>query len=62
MIATGETFLKVLQVLHDSKTFQQSKDDVDEILSEMPSTLVRDVMQKRLKVTKEPAPAATPKK
>ena len=39
-----------------------SKDDVDEILAEMPTTLVRDVMQKRLKVTKEPAPAATPKK
>ena len=30
MIATGETFLKVLQVLHDSKTFQQSMGDVDE--------------------------------
>lgn len=38
------------------------KDDVDEILGEMPTALVRDVMQKRLKVTKEPAPAATPKK
>ncbi len=39
-----------------------SKDDVDEILGVMPTALVRDVMQKRLKVTKEPTPAATPKK
>ncbi len=39
-----------------------SKDDIDEIYAEMPTALVRDVMQKRLKVTKEPAPAANPKK
>ncbi len=39
-----------------------SKDDIDEILAEMPAALVHDVMQKRLKVTKEPAPSATQKK
>lgn len=42
------------------KTFEfMSKDKVNEILAVLPNTLIRDVLQKRLKVSKEPATPAS---